>query len=88
MISLAFLVASAAIIAMVLAVLYRAYKGPTNADRMVAINAISTKVIVLISLLAVLTDQPTFVDIALIYAMIGFIATIALSKYVENGRLG
>lgn len=88
MISLAFLVASAAIIAMVLAVLYRAYKGPTNADRMVAINAISTKVIVLIALLAVLTDQPTFVDIALIYAMIGFIATIALSKYVENGRLG
>lgn len=88
MISLAFLVASAAIIAMVLAVLYRAYKGPTNADRMVAINAISTKVIVLISLLAVLTDQPTFVDIALIYAMIGFIATIALAKYVENGRLG
>ena len=88
MISLAFLVAYAAIIAMVLAVLYRAYKGPTNADRMVAINAISTKVIVLIALLAVLTDQPTFVDIALIYAMIGFIATIALSKYVENGRLG
>ncbi len=88
MMSVVFLAATIAITAMLFLVLYRAYRGPSNADRMVAINAISTKVITLIALLAILTDHPAFIDIALIYAMIGFIATIALSKYIERGKLG
>jgi multicomponent Na+:H+ antiporter subunit F len=67
--------------------LYRAYKGPTPADRVVAINVISTKVTVLIGFLAVLTDQYAFIDVALIYAMMGFVATVCVSKYLEKGKL-
>ncbi|WP_312711064.1 monovalent cation/H+ antiporter complex subunit F [Proteiniclasticum ruminis] len=67
--------------------LYRAYAGPTTADRVVSINVISTKVTVLIAVIAVLTEQNAFIDVAVIYAMMGFIATIAVSKYIEKGKL-
>lgn len=67
--------------------LFRAYAGPTTADRVVAINVISTKVTVLIAVIAVLTNQNSFIDVAIIYAMMGFIATIAVSKYIEKGKI-
>lgn len=67
--------------------LYRAYKGPTPADRVVAINVISTKVAVLIGFLAILTNQDAFIDVALIYAMMGFVTTVCVSKYMEKGKL-
>ncbi|SDB90385.1 multisubunit sodium/proton antiporter, MrpF subunit [Pelagirhabdus alkalitolerans] len=67
--------------------IYRAYIGPTAADRVVSINVITTKVTVLIALIAVITDQYMFIDVALIYAMMGFIATLAVSKYIEKGKL-
>ncbi|SET06844.1 multisubunit sodium/proton antiporter, MrpF subunit [Natronincola peptidivorans] len=67
--------------------LYKAYDGPTAADRVVAINVISTKVAILIAILAVTTNQEAFVDVALIYAMMGFVATVCVSKYIEKGKL-
>ncbi|MDW7671730.1 MAG: cation:proton antiporter [Bacillota bacterium] len=67
--------------------LYRAYAGPTAADRVVAINVITTKIAMLIVLLSIITGQEIFVDVALIYAMMGFIATICVSKYIEKGKL-
>ena len=67
--------------------LYRAYAGPTAADRVVAIDVISTKVAVLIAFLSILTGQESFIDVALVYAMIGFVMTIAVSKYLEKGKL-
>ncbi len=67
--------------------LYRAYKGPHAADRVVAINVVSTKVAVIIAIVAIVTNQDAFVDVALIYAMTGFIATISFSKYVEKKKL-
>lgn len=79
-----------AIIALALlsfASLYVAYKGPTAADRVVAINIISIKVTIIITALSLLTDQHAFVDVALIYAMIGFVATVCVSKFIERGRL-
>ncbi|KAB3533570.1 monovalent cation/H+ antiporter complex subunit F [Alkaliphilus serpentinus] len=67
--------------------LYRAYIGPTPADRVVAINVISTKVTVLIVLLAMMTNQDAFVDVAVVYAMMGFVTTVSVSKYMEKGKL-
>ncbi|PKK99812.1 MAG: cation:proton antiporter [Tenericutes bacterium HGW-Tenericutes-2] len=67
--------------------LYRAYKGPTAADRIVAINVISTKVTVVIVLIALWIKQGSYVNVALIYAMIGFITTIGVAKYLLKGRL-
>jgi len=67
--------------------LYRAYKGPTAADRIVAINVITTKVTVVIVLIALWIKQGSYVNVALIYAMIGFITTIGVAKYLLKGRL-
>lgn len=67
--------------------LYRAYKGPTAADRIVAINVISTKVTVVIVLIALWIKQGSYVNVALIYAMIGFVTTIGVAKYLLKGRL-
>ncbi|MCR3905977.1 MAG: monovalent cation/H+ antiporter complex subunit F [Tenericutes bacterium] len=67
--------------------LYRAFKGPTAADRIVAINIIATKVTTIIVLIALVTKQSSYVNVALIYAMIGFLATIGVAKYLLKGRL-
>ena len=83
----AFIVTAIFLAVMTFFCLYRAYAGPTAADRVVAINVITTKVAMLIALLAIITGQEVFVDVALIYAMMGFIATICVSKYIEKGKL-
>ena len=67
--------------------LYRAYQGPTAADRIVAINVISSKVVTIIVLIALLTFQESYVNVALVYAMVGFSATIAVSKYLNKGKI-
>lgn len=64
--------------------LVRAAIGPTVADRMVAINVIGTKALVLIVGLSVATGQPFFVDVALVYGLIGFLATIGVATYLER----
>lgn len=74
------------ILAMVLA-LYRAIKGPRVYDRLLSVNVIGTNTVVLISLIGFIYERPHFLDIALVYALINFIATIAFLKYREMGRL-
>jgi multicomponent Na+:H+ antiporter subunit F len=67
--------------------LYRAIVGPTVADRVVAINMVSTKVSIIIILVALFLDEKNYVDVALIYAMISFITTVSVAKYLERGKL-
>ncbi len=67
--------------------LFRAYVGPTAADRMVAINMITTKVTTIIVLIAMVTAQELYVSVALVYALIGFVTTIGVSRYLMKGEL-
>ena len=60
--------------------LLRAVIGPRIADRLVAVNMITTMVTVIIAILAVLKDEGYLVDICLIYAMISFLAVVVLSR--------
>ena len=81
--------AAAAIMVLAMAlVLYRAVKGPTLYDRALAVNVIGTKTVVILALIGFIYDRPYFLDIALVYALINFIATIAILKYSETGGLG
>lgn len=68
--------------------LYRAVKGPTPEERIVAINMISTKVTIIITMIALITAQAFYVDVALVYALLGFITTIGLVKLLMKGKLG
>ena len=60
--------------------LIRAVVGPRIADRLVAVNMITTMVTVMITILAVLKGEGYLVDICLIYAMISFLAVVVLSR--------
>ncbi len=67
--------------------LYRVIKGPSFFDRVLAVNLIGTKVVVLLVLIDFLYNRPEFVDISLAYALINFVGTIAILKLKEKGRL-
>ncbi len=67
--------------------LTRAALGPTAADRVVAINVIGTKTMVIIALVSFLFGQQFFLDVALVYALIAFVMTIGVAKYMEKGAL-
>ena len=80
--------ASAAILVTMALALVRAIKGPTIYDRILAVNAFGTLTVVLIAVHGFLAGRPEFLDIALVYALINFIATIAVTKYVKFRHLG
>lgn len=69
--------------------LIRAVRGPSIADRLVAVNMMGTIVMSIIAVLALLMDEDYLVDICLIYAMISFLAVVVLTKvytgvYIEH----
>jgi len=68
--------------------LVRALRGPSLFDRILAVNMFGTSTVLAIAVLGFVTDRPAFLDIALVYALISFITTIATLKYFEYGSLG
>ena len=74
------------LITMALALL-RAIVGPTIYDRILAVNVFGTKTVLIIAVLGFLTGRPDFLDIAIIYALINFIGTIAVLKFIRYGNL-
>lgn len=67
--------------------LYRGIIGPGVFNRVVAMNVIGTKTIVLLLLIGYIFERPFFLDISLLYAMLNFIGTLAFAKYLEKGDL-
>lgn len=65
--------------------LYRVIYGPGVENRLIAVNTIGTKTIILIVIIGFLYERPIFVDISIVYAMINFIATLAIAKYLRRG---
>ncbi len=69
--------------------LMRAIKGPTVYDRILASNTFSTKTVLMIAVLGFLTGEAElYLDIALMYTLVGFIVTVAVLKVSEFGDLG
>ena len=79
-----FIAATGAVIVCMLLALLRAFMGPTLYDRVLAANAFGTKTVLTIALLGFLMGRPDFVDIALLYALINFIGTIAIHTAIAN----
>lgn len=67
-----------------LAGLYRALRGPTVWDRMLGSALFSSKVIIIAILVGMLIDRSFAVDVALIYAVFGFLGTIMIARFVER----
>lgn len=66
----------------------RALIGPTVFDRILAVNVTGTLTVVLIAIYGFLDGRPDFLDIGLLYALINFVGTIAVSKFVKFRDLG
>ena len=83
-----FLTATIGILVSMSLALTRAVLGPTVYDRVLAVNTFGTKTVLLIAVLGFLTERPEFLDLAIVYALINFIGTIAVLKFFEFGDLG
>lgn len=67
--------------------LYRAVAGPTAIDRMMGVNVIGTKTTVLVVIIGTVFGRvEMFVDIALAYALLNFIAVLAAARFFQHRR--
>jgi multicomponent Na+:H+ antiporter subunit F len=64
--------------------LYRIFRGPTGADRIVAIDIFGIMIIGFCSILTISTGRSWYIDIGIAWALQSFIGTLALSKYLEG----
>ncbi len=81
-----FLLAAGVFVILATVMIYRAVIGPTMQDRVLAVNVLGTNTVVILALLAVALDAPSFLDIALVYALLNFLMAVAISKFtVERG---
>lgn len=83
-----FAAAAAGLLVAMLLALVRALAGPTLYDRVLAGNSFGTKTVLLIAVLGFLAGRPDFLDIALLYALMNFVGTIAVLKFFRYRNLG
>ncbi len=83
-----FAVATIAIMIAMVLVLVRLYLGPSVYDRVIAVNSFGTHTVLLIGALGFLNGRPDFLDIALLYALINFVGTIAILKFFRYRKIG
>ncbi|WP_242856627.1 monovalent cation/H+ antiporter complex subunit F [Butyrivibrio sp. AE2032] len=88
-----FLICIIVISVMAILCLVRAIIGPKLADRIMAVNMIGTLTIAIIILLSVLLNESMMLDVALVYAVISFVAVMVLTQiyigiYREKRQLG
>ena len=66
---------------------YRVLRGPTIPDRVVGLDTIGTNIVAIAALFAIQTDRGLFVTVSLVLAIIGFISTIAVARFVTEGDI-
>ncbi len=62
----------------------RIAKGPSLADRVVALDMMTVTIISFCGVYAVVMDEPSLLDVAIVLALVGFLATVALARYAER----
>ncbi len=83
-----FTAAAIGLVAAMALALARALMGPTLYDRILSVNTFGTKTVLILAVVGFLFGRPEFLDIALAYALINFIGTIAILKFFKYGDLG
>lgn len=81
-----FAVALAILVTLGLA-LVRAFVGPTIHDRILAVNVVGTKTVLMIAVVGFIIGRPEFIDIAIVYALLNYIGIIAVLRVFESGSL-
>ncbi|MBP1909038.1 MULTISPECIES: cation:proton antiporter [Methanolobus] len=65
--------------------LYRVIKGPTIPDRVVALDAMTTVIVVMLGIYSYVQESVFFMDVALVLAIISFVGTVTIAKYLDEG---
>ena len=82
--SLAFLVALTLLAVAAVLTFVRVAKGPTLPDRVIAIDLIGVLLVGLLVVMAGLTAEQAFLDVAMVVALISFVGTVAYARYIER----
>ncbi len=67
--------------------MYRILVGPTVADRIVGLDAMTLVMVVTLGVYSYAMDSPFFLDAALVLSIITFVGTIAIAKYLDKGEV-
>jgi len=68
--------------------LWRLVRGPSAADRVIAMDLLSLLVVAFLVALSLHTGENTYLDVAIAYACIAFLGTIALARFVQRSESG
>jgi multicomponent Na+:H+ antiporter subunit F len=63
----------------------RLMRGPSIADRAVALDQIAVGVVAIVLLYSIRVNDPVYLDAAMVVALIGFLGTLAFARYIERG---
>lgn len=63
----------------------RLLRGPSLPDRVVALDLMATLAVGFIAVYALATDEPLYVDLAMVLALVAFLGTVAFAHYIEKG---
>lgn len=79
------LAVAAAVMVNAFVCLYQGVRGPTIQDRLISINIVNTKTLIVLLLIFFALGAPSiYMDVALVYALLNFVVTVAVSRYVET----
>lgn len=70
----------------IIIILIRLFLGPTPPDRLVGLDTLNTVVVVSMVILGAAFDQVTYIDVAIVYALLSFVTTLFIAKYIEKGQ--
>jgi multicomponent Na+:H+ antiporter subunit F len=76
----------AIVLAICVIALVRLMLGPTIPDRIVALDTINTIVIVIMIVLGAAYKEIILIDVAIVYALLSFVTTLFIAKYIEKGK--
>jgi len=80
-----FLIVATCFVFFTLLSMFRIGLGPTVADRVVGLDTLNTMVVATMIVLGAAFDQVIFVDVAIIYALLSFVGTLYVARYLERG---
>ncbi len=67
--------------------LYRVLKGPTVPDRVIALDAMTMVIVVMLGIYSFVQGSVFFMDVALVLAIISFVGTVTISRYLDEGAV-
>ena len=78
------LIAAIAMVVLAMALIYRILKGPTAADRVAALDTLDLIVSLALAVYSLYTGRGIYLDIALVLALLGFVGTVFVGRYIER----